>query len=402
MKYKVEVMNTEKKTSQKIVEASDKFALFRQIKKEGETLVSFTEEKKSSGSKFNFVLFKSVKATDRINFARNLGAMLEAGLALSRALAVLERQSKKKKLKRIVSDLNSYISKGTTLHEAMEHFPEMFTVLFISMVKVGEESGSLAEALKGVALQLEKTYVLQKKIKGAMIYPTIILGVMVLIGILMLMFVVPTLTVTFLELKVELPFSTRVVLGLSNLFKDHFILVGIGLVGLFALFTVGLKTPQGKRLSDYVSLHIPLISTLVKETNAARTARTFSSLLTAGVDVVLTAQITKDVLQNSYYKEVLAESEVHIQKGESIASVFEAHQDLYPPFVSEMVSVGEETGKLSSMLLGVAVFYENEVDQKTKDMSTVIEPFLMVFIGAAVGFFAVSMITPLYSVLNTL
>ena len=402
MKYKVEVINTEKVTSHKVVEAEDKFALFRLIKKDGDTLISFTEEKKSAIGTIEINLWSSIKATDKINFARNLGAMLEAGLALSRGLAVLERQTKKKKLKKIMSELNSYISKGTTFHEAMEHFPEMFTVLFVSMVKVGEESGSLAESLKAVSLQLEKTYALQKKIKGAMIYPVIILGVMVVIGILMLMFVVPTLTATFLELKVQLPFSTRVILGLSELLTNHYILVIEGILFLFGAIVIAGKTPQGKRFADYIVLHLPVISTLVKETNAARTARTFSSLLTAGVDVVLTAQITKDVLQNSYYKAVLAESEQHIQKGESIASVFESHQDLYPPFVSEMVSVGEETGKLSTMLLGVATFYENEVDQKTKDMSTIIEPFLMVFIGAAVGFFAVSMITPLYTVLNTL
>ncbi len=402
MKYKVELMNTDKVTVHKEMEAADKFALFRQIKKDGETLISFSEVKKSPIGPIHITLFSSVSATDKINFARNLGAMLGAGLALSRALAVLERQSKKKKLKKIVADINGYISKGTTLHEAMEKFPEMFSVLFVSMVKVGEESGSLADSLNGVALQLEKTYMLQKKIKGAMIYPAIILGVMVVIGILMLMFVVPTLTATFMELKVELPLSTRIVLGISGILQNHYFLVLEALLIIFATFIIGLKTDKGKRFADYILLRIPVISQLVKETNAARTARTFSSLLSAGVDVVLTAQITKDVLQNSYFKEVLAESEQRIQKGESITSVFEAHQDLYPPFVSEMVSVGEETGKLSTMLLGVAVFYENEVDQKTKDMSTIIEPFLMVFIGAAVGFFAVSMITPLYSVLNTI
>ena len=402
MKYTVQVLNSNKEPSEKVLEAPDKFALFRLIKKDGDTLVNFTEEKQSRFMKLDFSFFGGIKATDRINFARNLGAMLEAGLALSRALQVLERQSKKKSLKKLISSLNEGISKGSPLHEAMELFPDMFPVLFVSMVKVGEESGSMADALKGVAMQLEKLHTLQKKVKGAMIYPAIILGVMVVIGILMLMFVVPTLTATFMELKVELPLSTRIVLGVSNLLKDHFIIVFVVLIALIVGVVSILRTAKGRRFIDYAVLHIPVISNLVKETNAARTARTFSSLLSAGVDVVLTAQITKDVLQNSYYKEVLAESEQHIQKGESIASVFEAHENLYPAFVSEMISVGEETGKLSAMLLGVAVFYENEVDQKTKDMSTIIEPFLMVFIGGAVGFFAVSMITPLYSVLNTI
>jgi type IV pilus assembly protein PilC len=201
---------------------------------------------------------------------------------------------------------------------------------------------------------------------------------------------------------VELPLTTRIVLGLSDLLKNHYILILIGMIVLGLSVRYGLKTSKGKRLGDWVALHLPAIGTIVKETNSARTARTFSSLLSSGVDVILAAQITKEVLQNSYYKDVLAESQKRIEKGEAIATVFEANENLYPPFVSEMISVGEETGKLAAMLLGVAVFYEDEVEQKTKDMSTIIEPFLMVFIGGAVGFFAVSMITPLYSVLNTI
>jgi type IV pilus assembly protein PilC len=151
-----------------------------------------------------------------------------------------------------------------------------------------------------------------------------------------------------------------------------------------------------------MSTRFPIIGPIVKEINAARMARTLSSLMSSGVDVVVALSVTQDVLQNSYYRKVITEAQASIEKGEPISSVFIKHEDLYPIFVGEMMSVGEETGKMGDMLLGVAVFYEDEVDQKTKNMSTLIEPFLMVFMGIAVGFFAISMLAPTYSLVNAI
>jgi type II secretory pathway component PulF len=167
-------------------------------------------------------------------------------------------------------------------------------------------------------------------------------------------------------------------------------------------FIYALKTKVGRRAFDFIVLRLPVISVIIKETNAAYTTRTLSSLLAAGVDLLQAVRITGEVLQNSYYKEVMVKTEQVVEKGEALSTVFVNESRLYPVFVGEMISVGEETGKLASMLIGVASFYENEVEQKTKDLSTIIEPILMVVIGGAVGFFAVSMITPMYSVMNNL
>ena len=163
-----------------------------------------------------------------------------------------------------------------------------------------------------------------------------------------------------------------------------------------------LKSVVGKKILDATTTRIPIIGNIVIESNSAKTARTLSSLIGSGVDLLQSVRITQEVLGNNRYKNVLQETEKAVEKGKPLASVFAVHEDLYPPFVGEMISVGEETGKLSSMLQGVAVFYEGEVEQKTKDLSTIVEPILMVFVGAAVGFFAVAMITPMYSVMNNL
>ena len=385
-------------------EATDKFALFRQLKKEGETIISVEEvvDGQTSGFHFSLPSFGGIKMHEKITVARNLGNMIEAGLALSRALDVIERQSRNKKLKSVLSEVNKSVSEGKAFHQALEAFPDTFNSLFISMVKAGEESGNLASSLRQVSDQLEKTYLIQKKVKGAMVYPGIILSLMVVIGILMLIFVVPRLTDTFKELNTELPASTKFVIALSDFFKNHYILALMGILAVFAGFKYFLRTKIGKKIFDTGALRFPVIGTIIKELNSARTARTLSSLLSSGVDLLPAIDITSEVLQNNFYKEVMSEAHFTVEKGQPLSSIFMKHEYLYPIFVGEMISVGEETGQLSKMLLGVGVFYENEVEQKTKDLSTIVEPMLMIVIGLGVGFFAISMISPMYSVMNNI
>lgn len=389
-----------------VLDAADKSGFYQEMRKTGDALVSVQEKGAGKGFlKFdinNITLFSKVKMMDKISFARNLSGMLEAGLSLSRALSVVQRQTTNAKLKKVYDNLNTNISAGKTFHEALEMEKGVFPTLFVSMVKAGEEGGTLAESLKHLASQMEKTYLLQKKVKGAMIYPSVILGVMVIIGVLMMILVVPNLAKTFKDLKTPLPTSTKFVIATSDLLSNHYIFAIIAVVILIFLISLGMKTAAGKKVFDFISLHLPVVSTIIKESSSARTTRTLSSLLSSGVDLVMAVKITGEVMQNSYYKAVLKRTESIVEKGEPISTIFQQETKLYPIFVGEMMSVGEETGKLASMLMGVATFYETEVEQKTKDMSTIIEPFLMVIIGAAVGFFAVSMITPMYSVMNNL
>lgn len=385
-------------------DATDKFDLYRTLRAEGVAVTSAVEMKGKGDSFINALLTKisGVPLHERVVFARNLGAMLKAGLPLSRALTVMERQVKNPRMNKIVSELNTSVKQGKTLSDSLLLFPNVFNNLFVSMVRAGEESGTLSPALSGLSNQMDSVYQLQKKVKGALMYPSIIILLMIIIGTLMLVFVVPTLTNTFKELNVELPLMTRVIIGISDAFREHWILLGLGLVALCAGAYVGVRTERSRKFFDFVVLHIPVIGNLVKETNAARTARTLSSLLSAGVEVVLSMEITESVVQNTYFKGVLKEAKEKIKKGDPIALVFEANEKYYPAFVGEMISIGEETGKLGEMLEGVATFYENEVSQKTKDLSSIIEPFLMIFIGIVVGFFALAMIMPTYSLVNAI
>lgn len=385
------------------LEAKDRFAVYHAIKKDGNTITSTEEVKVAGGFSFASFLpfFNSVKMHDKIVFARNLSKMIDAGLPVTRGLSIMERQARGT-FKKVLIGLNESVSKGDTFSDSMKKYPNVFSPLFVSMTRAGEESGNLSLALQNVGLQMEKSYQLSKKIKGAMMYPTVIFSLMIVIGVLMMVYMVPTLTSTFVGLGIKLPLSTRIIIAISSFLQAHFLLVILGTIVsiIGAIFIFRLKKVQ--YFVDGFLLHIPVIGEIVRQINSARTARTLSSLLSSGVDIVLAISVTKDVIQNSRYKDVLDEIQSTIQKGEQISAVFSKYNKLYPLFVGEMVSVGEETGKIGEMLLSVATFYEDEVDQKTKDMSSIIEPLLMIFIGVAVGFFAISMLAPTYSLADSI
>lgn len=399
--------NAEGAEVRETVEADDRFAVYEIAHTNGHTVDTVVDARS-----FDFnalmrlewlnMLLSRIKQDEMVMLTRNLAAMLRAGLPLSRALSVSDRQSKNPKLKATLRTLNASLNTGKAFSEALGAFPTVFTRLYVAMVRAGEEGGKLAESLEILALQMERTSTLRKKVKGAMVYPVIVVIIMVGIGILMMIYVIPTLTGTFKEMNVELPFATKVIIVTSDFLVAHTILA----LGAFAgvLFGLGwlLKTPWGRKGFEWCIIRMPVIGPITKQVNAARTARTLSSLLSSGVGVVSAITITNDVVQNSFYKAILTEAAVRVEKGKTLSEVFIERDDLYPLLVGEMIAVGEETGQISNMLLQIAIFYENEVEQKTKDLSTIIEPLLMVVIGGMVGFFALAMIAPIYSVSDSI
>ncbi len=383
-------------------EAADKFALARERKKEGETVVATEEVEERLRFNWGRLFTRRVKLRDKVAFARNLSGMVAAGLPLSRALAVLERQATNERLRSVIATLIERISKGATLASALVLFPEVFPSLIVSMTKAGEESGNLAGALLSAGEGLDRIYALARKVRGALIYPAIVILVMVASGVVLFIFVVPQLVAAFAELKVTLPLSTRILIFASHSFQTH----GLLLAGVVTALTLGLiatlRTARGTRGIDFVLLRTPVIAPILREANAARMAQTLSSLLSAGVPIVAALEITSGVINNVYYQEALAAAGTTIERGEPISGVLRAHEQLFPPLLAEMVAVGEETGKLSGTLKEAGLFFEGEVEQKTKNLSTIIEPALMIVVGIAVAFFAFAMITPMYSLMNTI
>lgn len=402
--FTYKALREDKSSYENTVEANDRFEVYNIVRKEGGQVVSVTEARKLSLN-LNVDIsayIQRIKTIDVILLTRNLSAMLNAGLPISRALTVMARQAKKARLKKVIQGIDDDIQKGGSLSGGMLKYPKVFSSLVTSMVAAGEESGTLAEALHTISDQLEQTYELKKKIRGAMIYPSIIVSVLLIVGALMMVFIVPTLTETFESMEVDLPLTTQVVIFISDFLVTYTLVAFLFVVSLIITVVLFLRTSFGKRTFETVFLHVPVIGTLMRETNSARTGRTLSSLLTSGVNMLAAIEITRDVIQNSYFKEVLSHAREVVQKGQPLAQTFLEAEKLYPPLVGELIAVGEETGALPDMLREVAEYYEREVSQKTKNMSTIVEPFLMVIVGTAVGFFAVSMISPIYSITTSI
>jgi len=399
MKYRVTIQRQGAPDEDRVVEAASRFAVYDQIQKEGGIVTALAEDTGGFAlpAWLNITIGTGVKRAEIIRLARNLSAMLAAGLSLSRALSVIERQSSNAYLKKITTSLSEAIKRGSSFHEALALFPSVFPPLFTAMAKAGEESGSLTDALNVVGVQLERSEELTRKIKGAMIYPSIVITAILIVGVLMLIYVVPTLIATFESLGVALPLTTQIIVAVSNFMVAHSIIVLGGIALVVAGGIAFVRSEEGSALVLRGSLRLPVIGELVRETYTARTARTLSSLLSASVPVLDALAITKEVVRADLFTAIITEAEEHVKKGEPLSSSFAEHTDLYPILMSDMLAVGEETGRLADMLKQIAEFYENNVAESTKDLSTIIEPVLMLLIGAVVGVFAVSMIGPIYS-----
>ena len=326
--------------------------------------------------------------------------MFASGITISRAIENLSIQTTNKKFKKILTDIFNETQSGKYLSEGLAKYPNVFGELFVNMVSVGEKAGNLDEVLKIVAVQLEKEHDLKSKIKGAMVYPAVILIVMIAIGILMLIFVLPKLIKVFEDMDAELPAITKFIISLSNVLRDHGLLV-IGGLFLFIFFLqYFLRKKIGKIVLSWILINAPMINLIVKKINCARFSRIYSSLIRSGVGSVEALKIISHTLTNYYYQQALVKSSEEVKQGVSLSKFLSDNQNIFPIMVSQIVRVGEETGKTETVLMQLAEFYEDEIDQVTKNMSAIIEPVLMVLIGTAVGFFAVGMLQPMYSLMD--
>ncbi len=347
-------------------ESVDRFSLARELRAEGLIAlavkeISQTNQPGRNKTAWFELTLGRVSLRDKIIFANNLSAMVGAGLPLSRALSVLTRQTANKYFKKIIGAIETSINQGESLSQALANWPKIFPEVFTAMVASAEETGRLAEALKLVGEQLEKSYNLRRKIIGALIYPAVIVTVIIVVGMLMMIFLIPVLSATFRELNLPLPLSTRLMIGLSDFLVNDIFLVLIGLIFLIGAFVWSVRTATGKKILAGLFLRLPFINNLTRQVNSAVVMRTTASLLSAGVSLTKTIEVTERVVQNYYYKQALIEALAKVQKGIALSVIFSAHQNLFPIFTSEISAVGEETGKLPEMLLKGAVFFEEEV-----------------------------------------
>lgn len=347
-------------------------------------------------------LFSSIKLIDKITFIKNLAVMIRAGLSVSRALKILTAQTTNKKFSKIIGDISRQVESGTSLADAMAKYPNVFSQIFVSMVRVGEVSGNLEQNLGYLADQMQRDYNLVSKAKGAMTYPIVVLVALAIVGFLMFTFVLPKLTETFKEFNTTLPMLTRVVMHVVDLFAKFGIFFGIGMIGLVVAFLVWKKSDTGKQVVHKIVLSIPVFSNIVKKINLARFVRTFSSLVRSGMPMVEALEVSSKVVGNIYYQQVISDSASKVKIGSPLSSGFKKNPKLFPDLVVQMMEVGEESGTTDTVLEEVAAFYEAEVDESMKNLSSIIEPLIMMVIGAVVGVLAVALIMPIYNITQSM
>ena len=387
------------------MEARDTHQLAETLKNQGFILIKAEPEKGGLGKKkfqFSIPFFGGVSLTEKMMFTRNLQVMISAGLPLPRSLETLALQSKSRVFKKALLEIKEEITKGKSFSETLAKYPNIFSELFQSMIRVGEESGTSEDVLKVLTRQMEREHELRSKIQGALMYPAVIILAMVGIGIMMLIMVVPQLASTFKELEIELPVTTKIVIGLGTFLSEKWFLVIPIIIGFSFLFWIILKTQTGKKIIDTLFLKLPIISPLIKKTNSASTVRTLSSLIASGVPIVKSLEIVSGTLGNMYYKNAVLAAAQIVRKGGKLSEALSSYQDIYPPIVFQMIQVGEETGETSNILSKLADFFEEEVANATKNLTSVIEPVLMLIVGGVIGFFAISMVQPMYSMLQGL
>jgi type IV pilus assembly protein PilC len=358
------------------------------------------DELQASGVQGKSTAFKKIKPKSLQIFSRQFATMIEAGLSVVAALVILEQQTDDKFLAEVVHDLRGDVEGGLLLSQALERHPKVFTRLYVSMVEAGEAAGILDQVLDRVAFQIERETAIKRRVKGAMMYPTMVLIFATLVLIGMLMFLVPVFTGIFKDLGGSLPTLTQYVVTMSDFLKNDWFIVFPGMgISLFS-FKRWKKTPAGKAKWDAFTLKIPMkIGDVVLKVCMARFSRTLSTLIAAGVDIIKALEITGQTAGNAVVEDALRVVRERVHEGVPIAQPL-VENAVFPPMVAQMVKVGEETGELDKMLAKIADFYEEEVDASIQALTSIIEPIMMIGVGLMVGVIIISMYLPMFKMLT--
>jgi type IV pilus assembly protein PilC len=341
-----------------------------------------------------------IPAGEKVLFAEELSALINAGVPIAQALSILEKQTSNKKFKETLADLSRDVTGGLSLSTALEKHPKVFSPVFVHMTRAGEVGGTLDEALNNLAEQLAKDHELIAKIRGAMIYPVVIFVAMIGAMIYMMLTIIPQLAKMFKDLGGDLPASTKSLIFISSLFTKYIVITIIVIAAIVFTFRYALKHIRPFRLIIHrFLLKIPVSGKLIKKINIARFARTLGSLLGSGVGVAESLEIISKSTNNLLFKEAVEKTTERVRNGVTIAESLKSYP-IFPVLVPQMIAVGEETGSLDTILKKIATFYDREVDNMTKNLTVLLEPMMMIFIGILVGYMIISIITPIYSMTN--
>ena len=377
------------------VEASDINAAAKLIRSKGLFVISLKPKGQSILSIFGK---KKEKVTpgDVATFTRQLSTMINAGLPITEALLILRSQSKKS-LQAIIAQLLADVEAGESLSSALSKHPEIFGKTYIALVKSGEVGGVLDAVLLRLADNLEKQQEFSGKVKGALIYPIIIIVAMVVVAIVMMIFVIPKLLTLYTDMNAQLPGPTKILMSVSGFMGKYWFIIAIVLVAAFYIFRLYKSTAEGRRKIDELIFKIPIYGPLQMQVILTDLTRTLSMMVGAGVSILESLHISAEVVNNTLISDALLDAANQVEKGFPVAFAFSKHPEAFPFILSQMVAVGEETGKMEEILSKLSRIFEIESDEKVKGLTSAIEPIVMVILGLGVGFLVIAVILPIYS-----
>lgn len=345
------------------------------------------------------IKFKRVGFGDTVNFTRQLATMVVAGLSLPDSLTILRTQTTNPAFAKVLGDIERQIVGGGNLADSVGKYPNIFSPIYVSLVRAGEASGNLDKVLTRLADNLERQREFKNKVVSAMIYPIIVLAGMVVMMIVMMVVVIPKLKDLYSDFGVSLPWSTQILIGMSNLLFNYWWLLIILVVGTVFLFRQWRKTPPGEFFIDSLILKIPIIGELQKKMILVEFTRTLALLIGSGIHILDGLRILKGSLSNVVFRQSIDTVSGKIEKGSPLGDSF-AQEKEFPPIVSQMMKVGEETGKIDDTLNKLSNYFETESDQLVRGLTAAIEPLIMIVLGIGVGFIVISIITPIYNLTN--
>lgn len=382
------------------VESEDESSALALIKEEGYVPVSIAESKVAL-SQINIDFLQRVKPKDIVVLSRQLAVMVDASLPLVEALKILVKQTPNPKLQKIISNVADDVEGGTRLSVALKKYPKQFSNFYISIIRSGETSGQLAEVLNYLADQLEKDYDLRSKIKGAMIYPIFIMSGLLVVGALMMIYVVPKMTEILKETGAQLPISTRILIFVSDWMVVYWWLALLIIIGLAVGYKLGMRNPKFRYGAHWLFLRIPVFGRLFQRIAVVRITQSMGTLSAGKVPLTDALEIIKGIVGNAVFEQMIEQTIVEVKDGNSVASIFSKRKEV-PNMLSQMLIVGEETGKLNDVLGRVSDFYTREIDNLVANLVTLIEPIVMILMGLAVGVMVAAIILPIYTLSTAL
>jgi type IV pilus assembly protein PilC len=389
------------------MDASSKSVVSEQLRQRGLIVLDISEKHEAFKLESVFQRFKSVNLRALAVFSRQFATLIASGMPMLRSLYTLEDQTEDEMLKKAVVRVREDVEAGSSVADSMESQPGVFDPLYRSVVRAGEGSGRLEEALDRISYQLERLDALRRQVKSAMTYPIVVFSLALAVMIVVVAVIVPVFVNIFNQLaqsegsSPDLPFMTQIVVAISDFVTHHWYYLIGGVVVITYAFLRWKKTERGRAQWDRFKLKIPRIGDIVRKVALARWARTFAGTVASGVPILQAITIAGDTAGNAVIQDAMAEVYSSVKRGGSIAAPI-SHHEVFPTMVSHMVSVGEESGQLETMLDKIATFYENEVDAKIKQLTSLIEPLLICFVGGVVGFIVIAMYLPIFSIYDNI